>query len=1331
MACTAFSILNIVTIETQADGSQRTIRQSLLDGKNGVWLNDWQPSHLNYKGGGSQVNPPMTDGITPVFTAWDDVIDIFTISASQKKQDNTIKRIRDIGDLLIKAVQFWTTDWQQEPVWLEAKSPRETETRYAVIKLWQIPGHNNPYQNPFFNVTESALANVAMTITHEPWASIPPGQPCPDDRTEPISGCFPSYLEFAGTGNDNINCGSGASIDDLPDFAVAGKGILTIDGWIRADGYGSVAVTRILEKGGSSLVFALSNAAGLYGFIDCAAQNAISTSGLDELSADSTWHHVLMCYDETGAGTPAARTIYLAIDGVWVSSYVAQTPSIGNYTSDAAINLTIGNDPTLASTFEGLIGWVRISDNIRYDPAGGNFTPELRCSLPTIDANVVLQVIYEGFGISTYDRSGNDNDGTITGADWGCDCTYTDTLDVECNCVQISNVQEWPYDEWSANTNQPVNQVHCLIEAVNGTYLIAGELNTIWRINDGGTVWTAAAVSPAMTPLALLETSDGNMYCAGSGGVYQSTDLGDNWALRNAAATTNIYNSLVEFNGYIYLSRGTTVERSNDGGLTWNVVFTSTLTRALLAASDGYIYLSNRPVLGISRIYRSSDGTTWELCDDLSNTAETLVELSDGYMYAGDVNGLIYRSSNGLDWPQWGNIGAVPTIQGMILASNGRYYVVDDQGDVRESNDAITWRSVAATGTVFTAIVEFTLNSRIYVAGTGDIYWDPATADAGRDETCLDEVFVANKAVVAQITHVLVYDASTATYTSHYPASLPFFLLPSPFAANDAIYIGIEQAVIDSGYFSSLVFDILQGAIAATPIVPWEYYSSVGPAWAQLTVHDESRSSGMPFEREGVRSVHWVPPDDWTTVAINGITAYWVRVFVNAPGTWYQSPMQQYRDIYTVTRPFVEIDSDQVGGDIAALLRIKAHNRSDLDGYTTKTELDLMANRAIVALRETLRGEDFTCFINLAGDGIVANTYPQNPPGITVTDGTGTTTAADPHAPASIVCVHTTTGNGLTTYDDAVNIDFSSGIAPHYYGEFHAYVRAHLYRPSSSPVGDTTDVRVRLKIQTGSGGIIEYTDYTTFTGLDDWDAGAGIEERYNDFLLLDMGRVKLPVAGTILNTELPDQFTITVQIASDTSTNLRVKPYELILMPADEFIADFQDVAFEDDSAIDNGHLLDADSIYYLQPPGIRSLVRTSDPDALIKSNYEPTIAGPIFLQENAAQRLYFLFARAAKQGEHTGANNAATLTDAYADFIASGVSPGMIIYNVTDGSSATITDRTQTTVTGTLAGGVDDDWDTGDVYLIICPNWLSSPNICHSIQIEKRQRYLSMRGGS
>ena len=68
--------------------------------------------------------------------------------------------------------------------------------------------------------------------------------------------------------------------------------------------------------------------------------------------------------------------------------------------------------------------------------------------------------------------------------------------------------------------------------------------------------------------------------------------------------------------------------------------------------------------------------------------------------------------------------------------------------------------------------------------------------------------------------------------------------------------------------------------------------------------------------------------------------------------------------------------------------------------------------------------------------------------------------------------------------------------------------------------------------------------------------------------------------------------------------------------------------------------------------------------------------------------------------GTHTGADGAAALTDAEAHFVDDEL-VGLTVKNLTDGSSGAITANTGTGVTATLGGGTNDDWDSGDTYII------------------------------
>ena len=72
--------------------------------------------------------------------------------------------------------------------------------------------------------------------------------------------------------------------------------------------------------------------------------------------------------------------------------------------------------------------------------------------------------------------------------------------------------------------------------------------------------------------------------------------------------------------------------------------------------------------------------------------------------------------------------------------------------------------------------------------------------------------------------------------------------------------------------------------------------------------------------------------------------------------------------------------------------------------------------------------------------------------------------------------------------------------------------------------------------------------------------------------------------------------------------------------------------------------------------------------------------------------------------GTHDGGDSLAVLTDTGASWVVDDL-VGYTVDNETDGSTATITANTGTTVTGTLGGGSENDWDNGETYRIYDPS--------------------------
>jgi hypothetical protein len=206
------------------------------------------------------------------------------------------------------------------------------------------------------------------------------------------------------------NCGTDASLDDIPDSAE-----FTIELWVNwtggEDDYPGFAC-KLTAGDDGWFIYGRVTTDRIGASVHCVTTNAGShKEGTGILNTG--WHHLAFYYDDTGD-----RKYYIALDGVWVSSYSLQRASVGAYVSDAVFTLKIGRSRTTRNV-EGAIGWMRISDNDRYSHEV-DFTPPARDAPPDVDANTIEQWNADEGAGTTLTASVNSpaNDGSMTDVTW-------------------------------------------------------------------------------------------------------------------------------------------------------------------------------------------------------------------------------------------------------------------------------------------------------------------------------------------------------------------------------------------------------------------------------------------------------------------------------------------------------------------------------------------------------------------------------------------------------------------------------------------------------------------------------------------------------------------------------------------------------------------------------------------------------------------------------------------------------------------------------------------------------------------------------------------------
>ncbi len=814
---------------------------------------------------------------------------------------------------------------------------------------------------------------------------------------------------------------------------------------------------------------------------------------------------------------------------------------------------------------------------------------------------------------------------------------WSTSIPGESECAEASAVQVWHYAyEWMQNSATPNNEVAALMEIANGDLFAGardlGGSGEIWRSTDSAVIWASVASgSPPFAGVggigvrAFLEAANGDLY-AGADNVVKSLDSGATWAA-NFTGTITIVEELIQItNGNIFAcginssTLGNVWRTINNGGA-WTSVFT---------ASDGVLWamiqLANGDLLAAgASVYASTDnGTTWITRGTINVKGQTdeikdMAILSDGLLYAITENGTLRRSSdNGVTWPTIHTFSLQAGEEGskLLQISNGDTYYSFGQGAsdaYRIFKSPDLGLSIAedfaggVTGFAFLPLLQEVLTSRLFAGLFAEIFEldVTSTVNMGRAATCTNEVYFVNHQNISNLTHVKIDDGGV--FTDTFPiAAFPQALLPAVPAVNDAVYFGSDTAVNDTGPFDNLVFDIDTPANGTVFTLIAEYYNG---AWATLTTTDNTVAVGSnPLTKQRVNSIHWVQPSDWITVAIDGITAYWIRIRLSALTGTLTPPTQQNRDIYIANFPFANIAVAEIAGEIPALLQEKLQNQSDFDGRDA-TAPDLWENRIICGLRSVANRTNFQVYLNCSDE--------QNPSGVTVTDtGANATFTTDVTAPTGRNVTYNPAG--IEAMATQVTIALGPDIARDFYGKFHAFVRVQ------RTAGSITDFDVQLQFVSGSGGI-------TFTTV------SKQVQTTTAFELLDLGQVQLPVGGTFKTTDLGDVTEIRIE-ASAASGTPNLIMYDLILMPVDEWSIDSVDFANTDDSIIgrnnDLSKLLDVDSI--TNPLiDIQSLVRLVGSEQ-ITSVYDPVSPGHAILQANAQQRLWFLAAQTDQTGIQT-----------------------------------------------------------------------------------------------
>jgi len=135
-------------------------------------LKEWLPTLAAAKESGYWSGSSFTQGRQLYDKQFENVIDTFMLDISTGEQSDTIALVNLLIELLDKAVSYWTTDEQTDPVWLEMRPECQDESQYAIIMEYSLPQIDEIFAPPFSG--SGLLEGISLIIEHGLWSENEP-----------------------------------------------------------------------------------------------------------------------------------------------------------------------------------------------------------------------------------------------------------------------------------------------------------------------------------------------------------------------------------------------------------------------------------------------------------------------------------------------------------------------------------------------------------------------------------------------------------------------------------------------------------------------------------------------------------------------------------------------------------------------------------------------------------------------------------------------------------------------------------------------------------------------------------------------------------------------------------------------------------------------------------------------------------------------------------------------------------------------------------------------------------------------------------------------------
>lgn len=328
----------------------------------------------------------------------------------------------------------------------------------------------------------------------------------------------------------------------------------------------------------------------------------------------------------------------------------------------------------------------------------------------------------------------------------------------------------------------------------------------------------------------LIQTANGDIYAiSDTGEIFRSVDGGATWPLLTTLASPG-FSLLQTTNGDIYAGATGEIFRSTDGGATWplNTALPTSFVFALLQTTNGDIYAND----DAGQLLRSvDDGASWAVNTTVLTAGSfALLQTTNEDIYTGDI-GQIWRSVD--DGASWQINLTLPSaaVGSLLQTTNGDIYAGTTGQMFRSEDNGASWAVNSAVFTGSTLDSMQTINGDIYVGEALQIW-------RSRDNGASWQI---DTTVPAGNVFSLLQTANGNIYASDSPRILQSIVTTNPMGrsntCNNEVYISNKQNIgnlthvkIDDGGVFTDIFPISsfpQDLLPAVPVVDDAIYFGI------------------------------------------------------------------------------------------------------------------------------------------------------------------------------------------------------------------------------------------------------------------------------------------------------------------------------------------------------------------------------------------------------------------------------------------------------------------------------------------------------------------------